>query len=209
MFSTFAMGIPIDLSISNNEAFLGLTATPLRMEIGYPRSSVLLGNNTYIEITTDESTPLVSLKTSVNSINFKILSLSFGETSKFGQLEGRLDNGKILEIGRNFITANTELSFSRAVLKMEYSRFYSSFNYNSSKKMIFLAPPNYNGEEPNVLSMYASYSLNSYKDFKFTLFTHMKLHFSDAFVFENPSYAVGISISTTTENLQNTFQMPH
>ncbi len=206
--STIAMGIPISFLISNNEASLGLTATPIRIEIGCPRSSVFLGNRTYIGIIVSESTPLAFVEAAVNLIDFKMGSMSIGETSKFGQIEGRIDNGKILEVGRNFLTANVNFSFFKVILNLKYSRFYSSFNYNSSKNMIFLAPPNYEGESPNVLSLYASYSLSYYESFKFILFTRMNVYFSDAFVFENPFIEIGVSLSTTTENLQNAFQMP-
>lgn len=209
LLSITAMGIPISFLISNNEVSLGLTASPIKIKIGYPRLSVFLGSKTYVRIIYDESTPLVFIEASVNLINFKMASFSIGETSKFGQLEGRIDNGKILEVGRNFLTANVNFSLFRAILNLEYSRFYSSFNYNSSKNIIFLAPPNYEGDSPNMLSLYASYSLGYYENFEFTFFTHMNAHFSDTFVFENPSIEIGISLSTTTENLQNTFRMTH
>ena len=208
IFSTIVMAFPISFLISNEEASLSLTATPMRVEIGYPMSSIFFKGKLNMEIVANESTSLVLARASVDLIKLETGFLTVGEMSKFGHLKGRINNGKILEIGRNFFTTGVDFSLFGTIFRLEYLRFYSSFNYNPSKNILFLAPPNYSGEAPNSLSLYVRYSLRSYKEFRFSLFVLMNTSFSDSLVFGTSTVEIGASISTTTENLQRVFQTP-
>ncbi len=199
------MGIPIGFYLSNNQASFLITATPIILEVGYPRTSLTLGNSSYLKVNFQESTPVVSAEISARLFDNAFFSLSLGEHSDFGRLEKAINNGKIKEIVRNFALVNVGIRFFEMKGDLGYSRFYSSISKNISKNIFFLTPPNYSGEAPNAFFFKLDRSFDIAKDYVFTLLFMGNICFSDSFVFSNPSFEVGISLFTTVEELQANF----
>ncbi len=194
-----AMPVPISINISNTQSYIGISATPLTIDVGYPRSSFffenLFGVNFY------ESTLVVNPYVFFHVYKYQNMHFLIGASSNFGKLPGA-SSGKIFEIGRNFLNLMMTFDFMTFHTFFEYSRFYSSVDYNSSEGILFLAPPNYSGESPNALSLFASYDLNWFKksDVILKVYSNFQIYVSDTFLFSSPNFEIGISILTDTKN---------
>ncbi len=199
------MGIPIGFYLSNNQASFSVTATPLTLEVGYPRTSLTFGNESYLKVNFQESTPVVSAEISACLFENDFLSFSLAERSEFGQLSGAILNEKIEEMGRNFAIMSVETQLLEAKCNLGYSRFYSSVNKNTSKDIFFFAPPNYNAENSNSFFLKIERPFVITKKYTLTLLFSGNICFSDSFVFSSPSFEVGASFSMTTEELQGNF----
>lgn len=204
-WSIITMGIPVGFYLSNNQASFFVTTTPLTLEVGYPRTSLVFGSESYLKMDFQESTPTVSAEISACLFDDSFLSFSLAERSEFGQLSGAIQNEKIEEIGRNFAIMNVGIQFFEAKWNLGYYRFYSSVNKNVSKNIFFFAPPNYKGKSPNSFFLKIARSFVIVKNYHLTLLFNGNICFSDSFVFSNPSLEIGVSLFTTTEELQGSF----
>ncbi len=200
------IAVPISISLSNVQSSVGIQATPLNLSVGYPESFAEFGNLPYLRVDFQEATPVVGIEANYEFYGNQNLGFSVGGRSDFGELAGRTNDGKILEVGRLFLTLEGYMDLQNLQLSARYLRFYSSFNYNASENMVFLAPPNYLGHSPNALRLFASYTFDWFKDVNFSLFARSELDFSDGFVFSSPSLEMGFSFGMTTETLQSIFK---
>ena len=198
--------VPLTLYISNLESSLYIQAYSISLEVGYPFSSVTIGNSPRIEFKVDESTPLYYLKGEWRVWENDNTSLALGAKVKAGKVPGALSNDKIKEVGRNYLFSEISSSFSNVKTRLAYVRYFSSVDENVSKGILFLAPPNYISEVANRMNFSLTYSAKLDKTFEFALIFNGIFRFSDAFVFSPPTFEFGFSISTTVEELQKSFQ---
>jgi hypothetical protein len=199
------LAVPITFYLSNSQVSVNLKPTFISLEVGYPYSSVKIGDDYYAELKFKESTPVIYVDAGITAWKNALISLSLGATVKAGKISDALNNDKISEIGRNYLWTKMNFSFGNVKADFSYSRFFSSIAKNISKDIFFLSPPNYNGEESNDAGMKFTYSFPLQQDFEVALTAKSILRFSDAFVFKDPLFEFGISLSTTLEDLQRSF----
>lgn len=195
------LSIPVSFTLSNTQSYIGISATPLNVEIGYPYSSISFENFAGINLC-ESTTTYVDPYILIDVYRYKNLNFFAGADSEFGTLPEAFSTDKIIEVGRNFFDLEVDLKMDAFFSSIEYSRFYSDFNYNRIQNVLFLAPANYSGEMPNTLSFFASYAFDWFKSSNVILegFTKIDLPFSDALVISSPIVEIGISLITDTKN---------
>ncbi len=201
--SSFAAGITFYLS--NFETSVNVNSSILTLNVGYPYSSLRIGENYYAQLMFRESTPVFYMKMGLKVWKNAFFSLSLGAKTKIGKISYPLCTQKISEVGRNYIWAEMAIHEENLKASFSYSRFFSSIAKNLSKGIFFLSPPNSNGEEVNAVMMGTAYSFLLQKGFRLSLLANGTFYFSDAFIFKSPIFEFGISLSTDLKELQENF----
>lgn len=195
-----AFALPISMTISNQEVSLGLVATPIEMNMGYPQSSISFQQLAGINVAV--STPLFNPYLNFNIYNYRFLSFFAGTNFEFGNLPQAFKSEKINEYGRIFLDLSASANLKDLYFFVNYERLISSVDLNVLNNIFFIAPPN-PYYPPNALYLYTSYDFDWFKDEKviFRIFGDVNLNFSDGFIFSTPSIELGIRILTNTSIL--------
>ncbi len=205
LIGSTVMAIGIKFYISNLSAYASVYSSSVKIDVGYPYSSIKLGKDSYIKLEFRESTPLMVTQGMWEIWKNNIFSIGIGAKANFGTLTNAFDNSKVQEFGRGYILANLDIGQKGVQACFLYSRFVLSMDKGLKTNSFFFLPPNYIGEAANAFSVYFRYGKNFSRKATMTLNSGLQIRMSDEGILSPPVFEIGFSISTTLENLKKSF----